>query len=256
MFNKTKYSKWYHSIISSAHEREKFKGCERHHIIPKSCGGLNTSENIAFLTPREHFVCHLLLTKAMSTIKNTKKMEHALWWTAQHINKKGAISSRSFDKARRCLASAKIGVPRSDECKRKMSETLKAKLPGWTGWDGRTHKDETKQKMSEAAKARIRQPTSGETKQRISEANRGKKRSSAQVEKMKGQIRSAETRQRLSDSHKGFKITDATKEKISIANKGKPWSEARRSAENAKKLLNILDSDLNPSTLGCIQGLA
>ena len=47
---------------------------EKHHIIPKSMGGNNSNENIAILTAREHFVCHLLLTK-MTTGNNNYKMK-------------------------------------------------------------------------------------------------------------------------------------------------------------------------------------
>jgi hypothetical protein len=36
---------------------------EKHHIIPKSLGGSNDSNNIVKLTPREHYIAHLLLTK-------------------------------------------------------------------------------------------------------------------------------------------------------------------------------------------------
>lgn len=37
--------------------------CETHHIIPKSLGGTDNIENLVNLTPREHFVAHLLLSK-------------------------------------------------------------------------------------------------------------------------------------------------------------------------------------------------
>lgn len=36
---------------------------EKHHIIPKSFGGTSAKDNIAFLTPREHYICHILLWK-------------------------------------------------------------------------------------------------------------------------------------------------------------------------------------------------
>ena len=36
---------------------------EKHHIIPKSLGGSDDKCNIVELTAREHFVCHLLLSK-------------------------------------------------------------------------------------------------------------------------------------------------------------------------------------------------
>ena len=36
---------------------------EEHHIIPKCLGGNNSIDNLVLLTPREHFVAHLLLYK-------------------------------------------------------------------------------------------------------------------------------------------------------------------------------------------------
>lgn len=50
---------------------------EKHHIIPKSLGGNNSKENIVILTFKEHFVCHLLLTK-MCDSKDSIKMNWAL----------------------------------------------------------------------------------------------------------------------------------------------------------------------------------
>lgn len=43
---------------------------ERHHIIPRCLGGTDDDYNLVCLTPREHFLCHLLLTKIYNE-KNT-----------------------------------------------------------------------------------------------------------------------------------------------------------------------------------------
>ena len=77
MFIENKYSKCYYNIISNAKSRTSPVNKERHHILPKSLGGSNTIDNLVDLTPREHYVCHLLLTKF--TINNfKKKMFYAL----------------------------------------------------------------------------------------------------------------------------------------------------------------------------------
>jgi hypothetical protein len=47
---------------------------ERHHIVPKSIGGNDTNENLVNLTPREHFVCHLLLVKIYCNTSHYYKM--------------------------------------------------------------------------------------------------------------------------------------------------------------------------------------
>lgn len=71
MFVENKYFKYYYSIVDRAKSRTIYGYKERHHIIPKSLGGSNNKENIVDLTAREHFICHLLLTK-MTDGKNKK----------------------------------------------------------------------------------------------------------------------------------------------------------------------------------------
>lgn len=82
-----KYTKWYCLICSNALlNRPKNKAdaidiygyVEGHHILPKSfnIGGATDKDNIVFLTPREHFMCHYLLTK-MSIGENKVKMDYA-----------------------------------------------------------------------------------------------------------------------------------------------------------------------------------
>lgn len=53
---------------------------ERHHIIPRSLGGSNESTNLAYLTAREHFICHWLLVKIYPANSDAyNKMLFALW---------------------------------------------------------------------------------------------------------------------------------------------------------------------------------
>ena len=66
MFFDNKYTKYYYNIISAAvtqHRNKKDAYYENHHIIPKCLGGSNAPNNLVLLTAREHFICHLLLTK-------------------------------------------------------------------------------------------------------------------------------------------------------------------------------------------------
>lgn len=55
----------YDSIIERAKSREYVIGelCEKHHIIPRSCGGSNKKTNQVELTLKEHHICHLLLIR-------------------------------------------------------------------------------------------------------------------------------------------------------------------------------------------------
>jgi hypothetical protein len=77
IFINNKYTTWYNSLINKAKDRTITGYTEKHHIIPSSLGGTNDNDNIVKLTAREHFVCHLLLTK-MTTGNARYKMNFAL----------------------------------------------------------------------------------------------------------------------------------------------------------------------------------
>jgi hypothetical protein len=71
IFIKNKYHKWYLKIIKKARNRKLLKDnyYEKHHIIPKSFKdtllnfNFNFKNNLVSLTAKEHYICHLLLTK-------------------------------------------------------------------------------------------------------------------------------------------------------------------------------------------------
>lgn len=63
MFKENKYTKWYNMIINNAKDRFIDGYVEIHHIIPRCLGGDDSNDNLVRLTAREHFVCHMLLTK-------------------------------------------------------------------------------------------------------------------------------------------------------------------------------------------------
>lgn len=60
VFLPNKYTTIYYKIIENP-DRSGYT--EKHHIIPKSCGCSNTTANIITLSARQHYICHLLLTK-------------------------------------------------------------------------------------------------------------------------------------------------------------------------------------------------
>jgi hypothetical protein len=56
------YSKHYEALVAKAKARSKPKGyVERHHVVPRSLGGLDDHNNLVWLTAREHFIAHVLL---------------------------------------------------------------------------------------------------------------------------------------------------------------------------------------------------
>ena len=77
MFIKNKYQKWYFNIINNTKKLKRSKKdqyLEEHHIIPDSFTNSNYSKNLVLLTPREHFICHLLLTKFTTGIYRIKAL--------------------------------------------------------------------------------------------------------------------------------------------------------------------------------------
>lgn len=101
MFINNKYNTKYFKIIEKAKNRNNVSGyVENHHIIPRSIGGNNKSDNIVELTPREHFVCHHLLTKFTSG-KDKKSMWFAFNMLSNRLHKSGKVQySRSYQIAK------------------------------------------------------------------------------------------------------------------------------------------------------------
>ena len=162
MFIQNKYKKWYDSIILNARIRlEPIIGySEIHHIVPRSLGGNNSAENMITLTAREHFVCHVLLTKF--TIGTHK---HKMLYAAN------MISQSTSKHQNRYLPKSKL----YEMIKREFGVMHSARLTG------RKLTQEHKDKISEAGKGRI---NSQETIDKRRLSCTGKVRSPEQKEKM------------------------------------------------------------------------
>lgn len=57
------YKKHYNNLIERSKHRILEGYVEKHHILPKCIGGNDDKDNIAILTPEEHYVAHQLLIK-------------------------------------------------------------------------------------------------------------------------------------------------------------------------------------------------
>lgn len=74
---------------------------ERHHIVPKSCGGGNEQKNLIDLYAREHFEAHRLLALENP---NNEKLVYA-WWcmTAQkneHTKERYIVDEKEYEEAK------------------------------------------------------------------------------------------------------------------------------------------------------------
>lgn len=102
LFIDNKYTTWYFQIIHNAKKTLRPGYTELHHIIPKSFysrknksgwldGDPDTDENLVRLTAKEHFICHLLLTKMTQgvaykkTIYAVKRCRHGRPGTPQYV---------------------------------------------------------------------------------------------------------------------------------------------------------------------------
>lgn len=212
------YQRLYNAIISQAKERfvmnEGSNGrYEKHHIVPKSLGGSNEAGNIAHVTPREHFILHLLLVKLTSGVARSK-MASAVILMIRNTNKRlgrAHVTNRMYD-ASRFWKTAEF----SEEHRRKLSEAAKKRDPAT-------------RKQTAEANAKRSASMSGvkrteEHQRKLNEAMRGKARAS-------WGSHTEEAKSKISTLHKGKPKSEAHRAKISEAQLGKkrkPWSDERR----------------------------
>jgi len=136
------YQKIHDAIVQQARTRTKPEICEKHHVIPKSMGGSNEKANLVNLTPREHFIVHLLLAK----IHNTREA----WRAVKAMSK--------LNNGRHHRSSKFHGWMRENYIK---------------SCQGKLHSAETRQKMSNSHKGKIK---TSEHRANLSKAFKGKKR--------------------------------------------------------------------------------
>jgi hypothetical protein len=144
LFLENKYLKWYFSIVENARNKTAAGYKERHHIIPKCMGGTDTIENLVDLTAKEHFICHLLLVKAVDTTYK-KKMNYAFWRMCNGSEKRYKPSSRFYEMGKLGFVESQTGhapylLSHTDKTRKKIGESMSAGL-------SRLSKAEMKQRM-------------------------------------------------------------------------------------------------------------
>jgi hypothetical protein len=121
MYLQNKYTRVYFMIIDRAKSRTISSFTESHHILPKSLGGDNAQSNLVDLTPREHFICHKLLTKMVEG-KNKSKMMYAYRALAIVRNShRPPFKINSFEFERLRSLGLRKGITVSAETKKKLS---------------------------------------------------------------------------------------------------------------------------------------
>jgi hypothetical protein len=151
-----KYERWYSDIVENAKTRlGPIESKETHHILPRSLGGTDDKDNLADLTPREHFVCHWLLTK-IYTGEAKGKMINALYMMRAESN---------YQKRYHTKITSRVYAKLRNEYRQYISNLNK----------GRIQPPEEKAKQKAAMTGRTRAPFSEEWRAKLSLAKKGEK---------------------------------------------------------------------------------
>ena len=130
------YQKIYNQIIERAQNRKLEGYKEKHHIIPRCIGGKDEITNLAELTAREHFLCHMLLCEIYP---KENKLKHALFLMAigKRVKKEKIyiINSRTYERLKKEYSHMLTGKKQSQETKDKKSKTMKMI------WDSKSEKE-------------------------------------------------------------------------------------------------------------------
>jgi hypothetical protein len=97
------YKNLYVNLLLKHGTKEKPVGySERHHIIPRSLGGTDSSENIIYLSSRAHLIAHWLLFK----IHKNEKMARAFYGMCDtyRLPKRTRISSHTYEAAKKAFS--------------------------------------------------------------------------------------------------------------------------------------------------------
>lgn len=219
IFNESKYTRWYYAIIEKRRVDESHEQSEVHHIIPRSLGGTDESDNLVRLTYHDHAWCHWLLTK-MTSGADLAKMRYAF----NMMNVGGEHMGRVLDsKIVRAYAKNR------EELIKLHSEFMKGREP----WNkGKKLEGEELEKQRERIKNR-KKPSP-----EVMEAANKKR-----IEKMSGRKQSEETREKRKKSMTGFvrgPMSEEEKLKRSLANKGK-----NRSSDQKERYANAVSGNIS-----------
>lgn len=153
-----KYTKCYLKLIESRKKSKLDENTyyEKHHIVPRCLGGSDEDNNLVHLTPREHFIAHLLLTK-MYVNDSQFKIKHAF----------SMMFVKSIKNDDRTLSASRLYNKLRKDVAKKVGESNKGRI----AWNKGIERSEEKQKMKDGWANKIKEgyknPLSGKIKQNI-----------------------------------------------------------------------------------------
>lgn len=231
------YKNIYKNLIKSRKQLNRSKESqsvlEEHHIKPKSLGGSDSSENTVLLTPREHFIAHLLLVR-MYDGKKKAKMSYALQKMALSNNyQERNISSRQYERVKQEVRKNCSGKnnplynkdPFTEKQKKEISERMKgSKNPMF----GKTphNKGKTSSRKGKSWEEIFGEQKAKKIKNKMPDSyseERNKKISKS----LSGKSKSKEHKEKISKSLKGRSLSEETKEKMSKSRKGQEQDKVK-----------------------------
>lgn len=171
------YKSVYFNIINRAKTRTLVEYFEKHHIVPKSLGGLDNEGNLVKLTYREHFLVHWLLTK-VCVGRARLKMQFALGSMRRClVDRSKKITPWQFSVAKKAASRRKgisTGFKHSVENKKSISSKF-AGIP-----KSKEHKLKLRKKKPEGFGLNLRKKKPEGFGAKISLARKGKRWTKAQ----------------------------------------------------------------------------
>jgi len=178
---------------------------ESHHILPKCLNGTDADDNKVLLTPREHYLCHKLLTYIYV---GNRKLTCAFHYMTYSKKFGKIVSARDYKYATELHKNTPIS-------------------------------EETKKKQNEKKIGRKRNPCSKETKEKIRKGNKGKSKNKGK----KLKPFSDEHKLHISKAKKGVKLgknkkhkTLSNEHKLKLSERLKGRKKPIRSKEHCKNI--------------------
>ena len=236
---------------------------ERHHIIPKSCGGTNDEENLIDLYAKEHYEAHRLL--ALESPDNTKLVY--AWWMMSHTNNANQrdyeLTAEEYEEARKVFSESISGENGPMYGRRGELSPMYGKRGEQSPNYGKHLSEETKAKIKESLRKTWDNPEMREKARKAQEnitQERRDKISKASKERLKNpenhpmyrKHHTEESRRKISESIRGEKhpnygkhLSEETRKKISEANIG----------GNSPRSLPVVQCNLNGDLIKIYDGI-
>lgn len=186
---------------------------ERHHIIPKCCGGTNDEENLIDLFPKEHFIAHKLLVDENPNNSGLIYAFGCMAWAKNESQERYEVSPEEYEEIK-----IKFSKIMSENAKIRFSKPENNPMYGVHRFGddnpmfGKHHSELSRKKIGEKSKERFSSPEnhpmygkhpSEETIQKIKENHAD---FSGENHPMYGKHHTEESRKKMSDSHKGLQV--------------------------------------------------